>query len=164
VASTAQNPPLPREFEHAALQELLARGAAAGRVDAESFRSACEAAAVGDPKRLKAVLRAFATAGVEIGLPTATKVAAATSGGATKTQARAKAPTAKAATARAAGSTDASEPAEEGDEAAAASAAPKKAATRAPAKKAPAKKAAGTTTRSKAAAKAAPVADVEPQD
>ncbi|ANC29988.1 RNA polymerase sigma factor [Isoptericola dokdonensis] len=164
MASTAQNPPLPREFEHAALQELLARGAAAGRVDAESFRSACEAAAVGDPKRLKAVLRAFATAGVEIGLPTATKVAAATSGGATKTQARAKAPTAKAATTRAAGSTDASEPAEEGDEAAAASAAPKKAATRAPAKKAPAKKAAGTTTRSKAAAKAAPVADEEPQD
>lgn len=95
MASTAQNPALPREFEHPALQELLARGTAAGRVDAESFRVACEEASVGDPKRLKAVLRALATAGVEIGVPTATKVAAATSGRATAT--RAKAPAAKPA-------------------------------------------------------------------
>jgi RNA polymerase primary sigma factor len=95
VASTAQNPALPREFEHPALQELLARGTAAGRVDAESFRVACEEASVGDPKRLKAVLRALATAGVEIGVPTATKVAAATSGRTTAT--RAKAPAAKPA-------------------------------------------------------------------
>ncbi|WP_240930543.1 RNA polymerase sigma factor [Isoptericola sp. BMS4] len=95
MASTAQNPALPREFEHPALQELLARGTAAGRVDAESFRVACEEASVGDPKRLKAVLRALATAGVEIGVPSATKVAAATSGRATAT--RAKAPAAKPA-------------------------------------------------------------------
>ncbi|MDR7384935.1 RNA polymerase primary sigma factor [Promicromonospora iranensis] len=68
---------LPREFEHPALQELLARGAADGSVDAESFRRACETAEVGDAKRLKAVLRALANAGVQVGLPTVTKVAAA---------------------------------------------------------------------------------------
>ncbi|GAA1739725.1 RNA polymerase sigma factor [Isoptericola hypogeus] len=95
MASTAQNPALPREFEHPALQGLLARGTAAGRVDAESFRAACEEASVGDPKRLKAVLRALATAGVEIGVPAATKVAAAAAGRATTT--RAKAPTSRSA-------------------------------------------------------------------
>ena len=68
---------LPREFEHPALQELLARGAADGSVDAESFRRACETAEVGDARRLKAVLRALANAGVQVGLPTVTKVAAA---------------------------------------------------------------------------------------
>lgn len=68
---------LPREFEHPALQELLARGAATGSVDAENFRRACETAEVGDAKRLKAVLRALANAGVQVGLPTVTKVAAA---------------------------------------------------------------------------------------
>ncbi|MFD6178962.1 MULTISPECIES: RNA polymerase sigma factor [unclassified Isoptericola] len=93
MASTAQNPALPREFEHPALQGLLARGTADGRVDAESFRAACENAAVADPKRLKAVLRAFATAGVEIGVPTATKVAAASTSRSTAT--RAKAPAAR---------------------------------------------------------------------
>jgi len=95
VASTAQNPALPREFEHPALQGLLARGTADGRVDAESFRAACENAAVADPKRLKAVLRAFATAGVEIGVPTATKVAAASAS--RSTTARAKAPSTRSA-------------------------------------------------------------------
>ena len=95
MASTAQNPALPREFEHPALQGLLARGTADGRVDAESFRAACEDAAVGDPKRLKAVLRALATAGVEIGVPVATKVAAASTSRSTTT--RAKAPAARAA-------------------------------------------------------------------
>jgi RNA polymerase primary sigma factor len=68
---------LPREFEHPALQELLTRGAADGSVDAESFRRACETAEVGDARRLKAVLRALANAGVQVGLPTVTKVAAA---------------------------------------------------------------------------------------
>jgi RNA polymerase primary sigma factor len=90
VASTTQNPALPREFEHPALQELLSRGAAAGRVDAESFRSACETAAVNDPKRLKAVLRALALAGVDVAVPVGTKVAAAAAS--RTTTARAKAP------------------------------------------------------------------------
>src|SRR5262245_35690040 len=81
VASTSQstaqqNITLPREFEHPALQELLARGTAQGRVDAESFRTACETAGVGDAKRLKAVLKALSLAGVEVGKPTVAKVAA----------------------------------------------------------------------------------------
>ncbi|MCF4122583.1 RNA polymerase sigma factor [Antribacter sp. KLBMP9083] len=80
---------LPREFEHPALKDLLARGAAAGRVDAESFRTACETAAVADAKRLKAVLRALANAGVEVGLPTATKVAAASAARSTTVAAKA---------------------------------------------------------------------------
>ncbi|GAA1987388.1 RNA polymerase sigma factor [Isoptericola halotolerans] len=161
MASTAQNPPLPREFDNSALSELLARGTADGRVDAESFRTACETAAVGDPKRLKAVLRAFATAGVEIGVPVATKVAAAsTSSAATKTEARAKAPAAKkAATSSAKKSTSSRSTTE--TSASSAQDAPEDSAAekKAPAKKAPAKAAAkkaapAVKTTRKAAAKA----------
>lgn len=82
---------LPREFEHPALQELLARGTAEGSVDAENFRRACETAEVGDAKRLKAVLRALANAGVQVGLPTVTKVAAAASTRSTAVAAKAPA-------------------------------------------------------------------------
>ncbi|WP_425956890.1 RNA polymerase sigma factor [Xylanimonas sp. McL0601] len=90
--STAQqNITLPREFEHPALQELLTHGTAQGRVDAESFRVACETAGVGDAKRLKAVLKALSLAGVEVGMPTVAKVAAATTSR-SSTSARAKAP------------------------------------------------------------------------
>nr|WP_246012232.1 RNA polymerase sigma factor [Myceligenerans xiligouense] len=70
---------LPREFEHPALRELLSTGVAAGRVDAENFRTACEAAKVADAKRLKAVLRALAGSGVDVGLPASATVAAAAS-------------------------------------------------------------------------------------
>jgi RNA polymerase primary sigma factor len=70
---------LPREFEHPALKELLSVGVAAGRVDAENFRTACEAAKVADAKRLKAVLRALAGSGVDVGLPATATVAAAAS-------------------------------------------------------------------------------------
>ena len=142
-SSTAQqNITLPREFEHPGLKELLARGTAEGRVDAESFRAACEAAGVGDAKRLKAVLKALSLAGVEVGLPTVTKVAAATSTRSTRTTAKAPAARKKAAPA-----TDAAE----GD---AANDAPEAEAAKAPAKKkaAPARKAAGA----KAPAKKAP--------
>ncbi|MBO0610812.1 RNA polymerase sigma factor [Myceligenerans salitolerans] len=69
---------LPREFEHPALKQLLSTGVAAGRVDAENFRTACEAAKVADAKRLKAVLRALAGSGVDVGLPASATVAAAT--------------------------------------------------------------------------------------
>ncbi len=110
MASTTQNPALPREFENPALQELLSRGTAAGRVDAESFRSACEAAAVNEPKRLKAVLRALALAGVEVAAPAGTKVAAAAS--ARATSARAKAPAGKTAAAKAGAENDAEQSAE----------------------------------------------------
>jgi RNA polymerase primary sigma factor len=102
VASTTQNPALPREFEHPALQELLTLGTAAGRVDAERFRSACETAAVSDPKRLKAVLRALAMAGVEVSVPVATKVAAATTSRSTSARAKATATSSRSASAKSA--------------------------------------------------------------
>jgi RNA polymerase primary sigma factor len=137
VASTTQNPALPREFENPALRELLSRGTAVGRVDAESFRSACEAAAVNEPKRLKAVLRALALAGVEVAAPAGTKVAAAASTRATST--RAKAPAAKTAAAK----TDDAEKSAEAD------------APAAGAKKASAKPSTKTSTRGKSTAKAA---------
>ncbi|KQT98020.1 RNA polymerase sigma factor [Sanguibacter sp. Leaf3] len=88
MAPISANPALPREFEHPALQELLRRGATHGRVDAESFRDACEQAQVGDAKRLKTVFRALVTAGVDVDLPTST-VAAASTTRATSTTARA---------------------------------------------------------------------------
>ncbi|MCP2265889.1 RNA polymerase primary sigma factor [Promicromonospora thailandica] len=83
---------LPREFEHPALQELLARGTAEGSVDAENFRRACETAEVGDAKRLKAVLRALANAGVQVGLPTMTKTKVAAAAATRSTAVAAKAP------------------------------------------------------------------------
>nr|WP_225997886.1 RNA polymerase sigma factor [Myceligenerans sp. TRM 65318] len=61
------------------MKELLSTGVAAGRVDAENFRTACEAAKVADAKRLKAVLRALAGSGVDVGLPASATVAAAAS-------------------------------------------------------------------------------------
>nr|WP_242636961.1 RNA polymerase sigma factor [Myceligenerans salitolerans] len=60
------------------MKQLLSTGVAAGRVDAENFRTACEAAKVADAKRLKAVLRALAGSGVDVGLPASATVAAAT--------------------------------------------------------------------------------------
>lgn len=72
-------PTLPREFEHPALQDLVRRGRAAGSIDAAALRSACEAAQVEDAKRLKAVVRGLANAGITISEPTASsRVAAAT--------------------------------------------------------------------------------------
>jgi len=107
VAPISANPALPREFEHPALQELIRRGSAHGRIDAESFRDACEQAEVADAKRLKAVFRAFAAAGVDVDLP-ATKVAAAASTRATSTTARAVKPKAAAAPKVVEGDADAS--------------------------------------------------------
>lgn len=80
MSSLSPNPALPREFEHPALQELVARGRTHGTVDAEAFRVACESAQVNDAKRLKVVLRGLAATGVTVAEPvTATvKVAAAT--------------------------------------------------------------------------------------
>ncbi|MEN1976367.1 RNA polymerase sigma factor [Cellulomonas olei] len=73
-------PTLPREFEHPALQDLVRRGRTSGSVDAAALRSACEAAQVEDAKRLKAVVRGLANAGISVSEPTAatTRVAAAT--------------------------------------------------------------------------------------
>ena len=88
MAPISANPALPREFEHPALQELIRRGSTHGRVDAESFRDACEQAQVADAKRLKTVFRALVAAGVDVDLPTST-VAAASTTRATSTTARA---------------------------------------------------------------------------
>ena len=58
----------------------MLHGRTHGSVDAESFRSACESAGVNDARRLKAVYRGLASAGVSVGDPikVSTKVAAAT--------------------------------------------------------------------------------------
>lgn len=130
---------LPREFEHPALQELLRRGSANGRVDAESFRTACEQAAVNDAKRLKAVFRALAGAGVEVDIPTTTKVAAAASPRSTTT-ARTKTAATKTTSTTKRTTTTKAAPASEGDPAEAApSTGPAKPAARKTAAKAPAK-------------------------
>ena len=80
MSSLPTSPALPHEFEHPALQGLVARGRTHGTVDAESFRSACESAEVKDAKRLKAVYRGLASAGVAVADPivVTAKVAAAT--------------------------------------------------------------------------------------
>ncbi|MCB7137265.1 RNA polymerase sigma factor [Cellulosimicrobium marinum] len=140
MAPSTQIPALPREFEHPALQELLRRGSANGRVDAESFRTACEQASVNDAKRLKAVFRALAGAGVEVDIPTA--VAAAASPRSTTTTARAKAP---AKTRTTAARSTAAEPASTDDADDATSGTPAPSAPKAGAK------AATKTTRTKAA-------------
>ena len=100
MASTPSNPALPREFEHPALQDIVRRGSGAGSIDAESFREACEAAGVGDAKRLKSIYRALAMIGIEVAMPVApAKVAAAASPRATSTTARATKTTAAKTTA-----------------------------------------------------------------
>jgi len=164
VAPSTQIPALPREFEHPALQELLRRGSANGRVDAESFRTACEQAAVNDAKRLKAVFRALAGAGVEVDIPTATKVAAASSGRSTTTARAPKAATkpapAKRTTTKSASAvTTTTVEASEEDEAATPARATKPAASRAAGTKTRAAKSAGTKATKATAAKSAKDAD-----
>jgi RNA polymerase primary sigma factor len=80
VTSQTSTPTLPREFEHPALQDLVRLGRTVGSVDAAALRSACEAAQVEDAKRLKAVVRGLANAGITVSEPTlaAPRVAAAT--------------------------------------------------------------------------------------
>lgn len=138
-------PSLPREFEHPALQDLVRVGRTNGSVDAAALRSACEAAQVEDAKRLKAVVRGLAGAGITVSEPTApsTKVAAAT-------------------TAKARPSTKATVAAEDGDEAAAKPAAKKPRAAAKSAKK-PAAGKAGTAKPVKGA-KGADDAEVDEED
>jgi len=66
VSSSPTFSTLPREFEHPALQDLVRRGRASGSVDAVSVREACEQADVSSASRLKAVVRALATAGITV--------------------------------------------------------------------------------------------------
>ncbi|MGN6635501.1 MAG: RNA polymerase sigma factor, partial [Oryzihumus sp.] len=141
--------PLPAEFSHPALQELLAIGNAHGSVDSSQLRDALLGAEV-EPKRMKAVLRSLEEQGISVTLDTATahRAVAATSARRTTT---AKA-TKKAPAKKAAGATKtAAKPAAAKTAAKAATPKAAAAAAAAPAKKAAAKKA----TTKKAAAKKA---------
>ncbi|GMA25706.1 hypothetical protein GCM10025864_34650 [Luteimicrobium album] len=87
---------LPREFEHSALQDLLRRGVSSGKVDAQSVRVACDEAGVQDAKRLKAVMRALAGAGVQVELGSVKVAAASSSSSATTARATSRTKTAAA--------------------------------------------------------------------
>ncbi|GEL93793.1 RNA polymerase sigma factor [Cellulomonas composti] len=162
MSSQTPHPALPREFEHPALQDLVLRGRTHGSVAAEELRVACEQADVQDAKRLRAVVRGLATAGVAVREPApVARVAAATSTSRTSTKAAvpvdevaddsAPQPVARA-TRTAAKTTAAKTPA--------AKAAPAKAPTKAAATKAAATKAAAT----KAAAKGEDAVDESAAD
>ncbi|WP_331282974.1 RNA polymerase sigma factor [Kineosporia mesophila] len=143
MSSVPSPRPLPPEFGHPALQELLRLGATRGSVDAAAVRVACEEAAV-PMARMRPVLRALDDAGVVIEVPqeakssrravaaTASRVTAATA----KTPARVQPAVVKTTTTTTAtvGS------AEGGADAAAPAAKPAKPAKKAAAKKATAKK------------------------
>jgi RNA polymerase primary sigma factor len=78
LPSQTSRPALPREFESPALQDLVRLGRTHGSVDAESLRSACEAAQVA-PARLRAVLRGLQDAGIAVEEPVARPAVAAAS-------------------------------------------------------------------------------------
>jgi len=63
--SSVSTSPLPPEFSHPSLQELLRQGSASGSVPAATLRTACEDAQV-PMKRMKAVLRALEAADVTV--------------------------------------------------------------------------------------------------
>jgi RNA polymerase primary sigma factor len=68
VSSVPTSRPLPPEFNHPALQELLRIGATRGSVGAAAVRTACEDAAV-PMERTRKVLRALDEAGITIEVP-----------------------------------------------------------------------------------------------
>ena len=74
MSSVPTSRPLPPEFSHPALQDLLRLGTTRGSVDAQAVRAACEHADVPMP-RMKAVLRALDDAGVVVELPPAATAA-----------------------------------------------------------------------------------------
>lgn len=102
MTSQTPHPALPREFEHPALQDLVVRGRTHGSIGAADVRAACEQAGVEDAKRLKAVVRGLATAGISVSDAAPAKVAAATSAK-TRTTAKAAVPTVATSTTDAAG-------------------------------------------------------------
>ncbi len=174
--------PLPSEFSHPALQELLRVGAARGNVDSFELKAALEAVDL-TPARQKAVLRALDSAGVHVVLGTehakqavastgrraakrtrnASTTSSASSAGSAATRASAAAGSAETATesvakpARAAAKTTATKTT------AAKTAATKTAAAKAAASKTAASKAAATkAAASKTAASAAATSETEP--
>ncbi|MBC7291691.1 MAG: RNA polymerase sigma factor [Actinotalea sp.] len=76
MPSQTSRPALPREFESPALQDLVRLGRTRGSVDADSVRSACEAAQVA-PARLRTVLRGLQDAGITVEAPVARPAVAA---------------------------------------------------------------------------------------
>ena len=68
MSSVPTSRPLPSEFTHPALQDLLRAGTTRGSVNAEAVRQACEEADVPMP-RVKAVLRGLDDAGVVVEVP-----------------------------------------------------------------------------------------------
>jgi len=171
VTSQTPHPALPREFEHPALQDLVVRGRTHGSIGAADVRAACEQAGVEDAKRLKAVVRGLATAGISVSDAAPAKVAAATSAK-TRTTAKAAVPTAKAATSTSTATTRSSSAADDasGDETpstttgrAKAAAKTARPATKTTSKAAAAKSTAAKSTAAKSATKAAKDDD-EPGD
>jgi RNA polymerase primary sigma factor len=142
VSSQTPHPALPREFEHPALQDLVVRGRTHGSVGAEELRTACEQADVQEAKRLRAVVRGLATAGIAVREPVAAAPARAVAATASKTRTSTKAvvaeeggdekPAAKTSTRTTAAKAKAAAPAK-----AAAKPAAAKPAAKAPAKAAP---------------------------
>jgi RNA polymerase primary sigma factor len=164
VSSVPTSRPLPPEFNHPALQELLRLGSARGSIGAAAVRTACEEAAV-PMARMRKVLRALDDAGVTIEVPQDKRVVAAAASRVTST--------AKTATKTAAKKKAAEPDAEGGGTATATKPAPAKAVKGAKtAAKAPAAKTAKGAKDAKDSASAvddevdedAEVEDVEPED
>jgi len=160
--SSVNSRPLPHEFNHKALQDLLRRGKTLGSVPGSELNAACESAGV-EPKRLKVVLRALHEHGVAIDTAdlSAAKVAAAATARKTADAAvadpKGKPASKKAAAKKPAAKKSASKKAEpkKAESKKAPAAAAKKTATKPAAKKAAAKPAAKKATTKAAATKAA---------
>ena len=89
MSSVSTSRPLPSEFSHPALQELLQLGATRSVVDAASVRAACEAADV-PMNRMKHVLRALDDSGITIEVGGATPVRRAVAASAPRRSATAR--------------------------------------------------------------------------
>jgi RNA polymerase primary sigma factor len=101
VSSVPTSRPLPSEFAHPALQELLRAGATRGTVEAAAVRAACEQAEVPMP-RMKAVLRALDDAGITIDVPAGPSAKRAVAATTSRSSASASATETKPARAKAA--------------------------------------------------------------
>ena len=166
-------PPLPSEFSHPALQELLQLGASRGNVNSLELKAALEAVDL-TPSRQKAVLRALEGAGVHVvlGSEHAEQAVATTGRRPAAKRSRAAAKSSRSRTSGAAGAATgaptaaaAATAAATTDDAADAASSAQPAAT-APAKPTPAKKATAAKRTRKAAAKkaTAPATKAAPDD
>jgi RNA polymerase primary sigma factor len=150
---------LPKVFQHAPIQQLLAKGKASGSVTGEDVLQAQTEAGL-DPRQMKPVLTTLENHGIDVVVTPApsssTKTRTGTKGGTVATR-KTSATATKSATKKATAKDGADGSAEPTDKAVtAAKAGSSAAAKKATAKKAPAKKAATNGELSKAAAKKAP--------